>query len=490
MILLVWARFYYRPKTAWMHMGSAVERVQPHQGVRTLVGNPRKAIMALAWPMMFAQSVQIMYNLIGAFWVSGLGANALSAVGFFLPFYLMTMALATGLGTGGGSAIARSIGMQDKEKAGRVATHTMMFMLVMSLVMTVPLLFFSRSIFQALGAGPALGETVAYGRIMFSGIIIIFFVNVSNALLWGEGDAKRAMKAMMLGAIINMILDPVMIYGLGLGVPGAAWATLIALSITASMLFYWLFIEKHMYSRFNFKGFRFNRVISKDIFKVGLPASVQQLTMSINTLILNLIIVSAFGVDGVAVLTTGWRISTLGILPLIGISTAVISVCGAAYGMGKYRKMDVALHYAIKVGLVIEIVLALSIFILAGPITAVFTQSRSAAVLAPDLHSYFRITCLFLPGVSLGMLSGSMFQGAGKGLNALLVTIVRTVVLTPPLAYGLAIVLGMGLDGVWWGLVIANVTGSIIAYSWARYYIHGLRKPTHAAGLKSASAAP
>ena len=447
-----------------------------HQGVKTLMGNPKKAIMKLAWPMMFAMSVQLMYNLIGAFWVSGLGVNALSAVGFFFPFFFGVMALAMGIGTGGGSAISRCIGAGKQEQAGKVASHTMVFMAVISLAMTVPLLLLSRPMFHALGAGPALEDTVAYSQILFSGLIILFFVNVANSLLWGEGDAKRAMFAMMLGAVINIILDPIMIYTMGLGVAGAAWATLISLGITASLLFYWLFMKKGTYVAFKFKGFQFNKDIAKDIFRVGLPTSVQQLTMSINMLILNLIIVAIYDTDGVAVLTTGWRISSLGILPLMGISTAVISVCGAAYGMGKFRRMEIALNHAIKIGLAIEVLVAATIFILAGPITAVFTQSETGAHIAPDLVRYFQITWLFLPGVALGMLSGSMFQGTGKGWNALAVTILRTVVLTPPLAYILAVYLGMGLSGVWWGLVFANITGSIVSYAWAKTYIRSLKR--------------
>jgi putative MATE family efflux protein len=349
-------------------------------------------------------------------------------------------------------------------------------MVIISLIMTIPLLILSRPMFQAMGAGAALEDTVAYSQILFSGVIIIFFVNIANSLLWGEGDAKRAMIAMMLGAIINIILDPIMIYTMGLGVTGAAWATLISLGVTAMLLFYWLFMKKGTYVEFRFRNFRFNKGISKDIFRVGLPTSVQQLTMSINMLILNIIIVGIYGTDGVAVLTTGWRISTLGILPLMGISTAVISVCGAAYGMGKYRRMEIALNYAIKVGLAITLLVALAIFLLAGPIAAVFTQSETGAHIAPDLVRYFTITCLFIPGVALGMLSGSMFQGAGKGWNALAVTILRTVILTPPLAYGFAVWMGMGLDGVWWGLVLANVTGSTVSYVWAKSYIKGLKK--------------
>jgi putative MATE family efflux protein len=448
------------------------------KGVKTLLGNPRKAIITLALPMIFAMSVQTIYNLVDAFWVSGLGANALAAVGFFFPFWFMVMALATGIGTGGGSAISRRIGAKDKVGADRVAAHTLAIMFILAVGMTIPFFLLARPIFLGIGAADTIDDTVAYARILFAGTIVIFFANVSNALLRGEGDAKRAMMAMMLGGVMNIILDPIMIYWMGLGVAGAAWATLISLSTTSALLFYWLFLKKDTYVDFIFRGFRWSKEIIRDIFKVGLPASVQQLSMSFTMLMMNIIIVGVAGSDGVAVYTTGWRISTLAILPLLGIATAVVSVCGAAYGQRRYRKLEKAHSYAVFLGLKIELVMAAFIFLFAAQITAVFTLSPDTVRIAPHLIEYFKLTALFYPGVAFGMLSGAMFQGTGKGWNALAVTLLRTVILTPPLALLFAYTLGLGLDGIWWSLVIANVTGSMIAYVWAKVYIRKLRRGT------------
>ena len=454
------------------------------KGVKTLVGDPKKAILKLALPMIFAMSIQTIYNLVDAFWVSGLGANALAAVGLFFPFFFMMLALATGLGVGGGAAISRRIGAKDKDGASNVATHTMIFMIIVSLALTFPLLLLAEPMFIAIGAGETLEFTLAYSNVLFAGAIIIFFANVANALLRGEGDANRAMIAMALGGIINIILDPILIYGLDMGISGAAWATLISLSVSSALLFYWLFIKKNTYVDIAIRKFKYSKEIAKDIFKVGLPASVQQLSMSINMLVLNIIIIGVAGTDGVAVITTGWRIATLGILPLIGISTAVVSVCGATYGMGNYRKMDTALKYSIKLGFMIELVVAVFIFLMASQIAAIFTQAESAAHLAPDITRFFQISWLFLPGVAHGMLSGAMFQGTGKGMNALVLTLFRTVLMTPLLAWGLAVQFGFGLDGVWWGLVIANVSGSILAYTWARIYINDLKRKKRLAKKK------
>jgi len=128
------------------------------------------------------------------------------------------------------------------------------------------------------------------------------------------------------------VLDPIFIYTLKLGVPGAAWASLISLCVTGCMLFYWICIKRDTYVTITMRNFRFDRHIILDILKVGLPSSMQQLSMAFSVFILNMIVVRAGGTDGIAVYTTGWRVAMFAILPVIGIATAVTSVSGAAYG--------------------------------------------------------------------------------------------------------------------------------------------------------------
>ncbi|KKM21922.1 hypothetical protein LCGC14_1630530, partial [marine sediment metagenome] len=243
------------------------------EGVKMLLGEPKRAIVKLALPMIVAMSVQTIYNFVDAIWVSGLGADALSAVGFFFPFFFMTMAVATGIGLGGGSAISRRIGARDKKGAGNVAVHTVVIMLLAAILFTIPLFIFAERIFILLGAGRTIAMTVSYARVMFVGTLIIFFVNIANAILRSEGSVKRAMVAMVLGAVINIVLDPIFIYTFGLGVAGAAWATILSLFITSLLLFNWLFLKKDSYVSFSFRKFRFNREIVRDIIRVGLPAS-------------------------------------------------------------------------------------------------------------------------------------------------------------------------------------------------------------------------
>jgi len=449
------------------------------EGVKTLLGEPKKAIIKLAIPLMIAMSVQTLYNLVDAIWVSGLGADALAAIGFVFPFFFMAIALSTGLGVGVGSAISRKIGARDKEGADNVAVHSIIIMLLFTVAFTIPLFVFAGDIFVLIGAGKTAGMAAAYGSVIFAGGIFIFFSNTANSILRSEGDVKRAMYAMMLGAGLNIVLDPIFIYTLDMGVVGAAGATIMSFGVTSILMINWLFLKKDTYVSFKFRNFKFNKNIVKDIFGVGLPASVSQLSMAFTMIIINVMIVmvGVGSTDGVAVYTTGWRVAMIAILPLLGIATAVVSVSGAAFGARSFEKLKVSHLYAVKIGVMIETVIAAATFIFAPQIAAVFTQSEGAAHIASDLTFFLRVMCIFYPAVSFGMLSASVFQGTGKGINALLATTLRTLILTPLFVVVLAFSFNIGLIGIWFGIVAANIIGSAVAFSWARLYIVKLLRP-------------
>jgi putative MATE family efflux protein len=251
-------------------------------GVKTLLGDPKKAILKLSIPMFVAMSIQTIYNLVDAIWVAGKGEAALSAVGFFFPFTMLLMSISTGLGIGGGAVISQAIGARDARKADSAASHALIIMLLLSVVMTIPLLVFAESLFQLMGATSSIQETLAYSRVMFAGIALIFFTQVGMSLLRSEGDATRVMIGMIIGCVLNIGLDPIFIYkfdlaglvgigrgmasisfGLGLGVAGAAYATIISIAVSSFLLFYWLFIQRKTFLAIRFRGFRFDSEITR-----------------------------------------------------------------------------------------------------------------------------------------------------------------------------------------------------------------------------------
>ncbi len=457
-------------------------------GVKILQGDPKKAIIKLSIPMIIAMSIQTIYTLIDTYWVSGLGADALAAMGFVFPFFFISMAISNGIGIGGGSAISRRIGAQDKAGADNAALHTIIITVLLSILFTIPFYLFAPQLFTLSGAGETTELAVAFARVIFLGSIVVFFSSVANAILRSEGDSKRAMQAMIISAILNIILDPIFIYHFNMGIAGAAWATLLSIAISSLMMANWLFFKKDTYVSFNFKNFRFDKSILKEIFGVAVPSSAQQLSMSLSMIFLNAIIVAVSSTDGVAVYATGWRIATIAMAPLMGMATALISVTGAAIGARDYIKAKIALSYSTKLGFFVECIVGALIFIFATQIASIFTQSEGGTHITADLAYFLRILSLFYPIATLGFFASSFFQGAGRGFDALITTLLRTIVFTPLFAALLAFTFNMGQEGAWWGMVIGNGIGSLLMYFWAVYFLKTLLKTDQVKRAGGASA--
>jgi Na+-driven multidrug efflux pump len=174
--------------------------------------------------------------------------------------------------------------------------------------------------------------------------------------------------------------------------------------------------------------------------------------------------------------------------PLMGMATAIISVTGAAIGAHDYIKAKTALAYSTRLGFFIECIIGAAIFIFAMPIALIFTQSEGGTHITGDLAHFLRVICLFYPIAALGFFSSSFFQGAGKAFNALLTTLLRTIVFTPAFAALLAFTFNMGQVGAWWGIVIGNGIGSLIMYIWAEYYLKAIIRTKPLARVEGASA--
>ncbi len=447
------------------------------QGVRTLLGDPKKAVIKLSGPMMIAMLVQSLYNIVDGIWVAGLGSEALAAIGLFFPLFMIILSLATGISVGGSSAISRKLGARDRNMANSAAVHTLIIGLMTGLLITIAVYPFLKDLFIAIGAkGNVIPMVVRYSRVLVGGALILIFSNIVSGILRGEGDMKRAMLAMITGSVLNIILDPLFIYTLKMGITGAAWATLLSITLTSVLLLYWLFIKKNTYVSIRFSGFRFDGKIIREILRVGIPASFAQLSMALAMFFLNMIIVNIAGSNGIAVFTSAWRIILIGIVPLVGIAIGVTAVTGASYGAKDIDKLNTAYLYAIKIGVLIELGVVVFIFILAPQISWLFTYSKNAAHLAPALTRAMRWLVWFLPGVPFGMLTSSMFQGIGQGEKSLAVTILRTLIFQIIFSYFFGISLHLKTEGVWFGIILGNVTASVIGFIWGRHTVKNLKK--------------
>ena len=186
------------------------------------------------------------------------------------------------------------------------------------------------------------------------------------------------------------------------------------------------------------------------------------------------------GREGVAVYNSGWRIVMFAVLPLLGMATAVTSVSVAAFGARSYDKLKTAYLYAARTGFLVEIVLAILVFILAPLISIVFTTRPEDIIIRDDLTQFLQITCIFYPGAAFGISTSAMFQGTGKGTYSLIATLLRTIVLTIALAVIFVIVFDFGISGIWWAIVVGNLVGSVLSFVWGNLYIRNLMNASKA----------
>ncbi len=436
-------------------------------GVKDILGDPKKALVKLSFPMMLGILVLTFYQLIDAFWVAGLGADALAAVGLFLPFFTVIMAIGTGLGLGVNSSIARNIGKGNKKTAEESAVHAIVLGILISIIIIALTLPFLSELFNNLsGNENVTSMAIDYSRILFISSIFLIFVSSANAILRSEGNVKRAVYGLLLGSGLNIILDPIFIYHLDLGVAGAGWATLVAMMSSSILYLYWLLVKKDIYLNLTLKDFSFDKTILRDILKVGFPSTLSQLSISISLFVLNIIVLDIAGTDGVAVFTSGYRVLLIAMIPVLGIGPSLTTVSGAAFGARDKKKLKTGYFYAIKIGILIEAFVASFIFIFANQIAYIFTYSQNAAHLSEDIANFLRVTAIFYFFSPIDTSTTAMFVGMGKSIRSLAVNILRTIMLQIPICFILGIYLNFGLFGVWAGLVMATCLSAIIAFIW------------------------
>jgi len=444
--------------------------------VKILTGDPKKAIVKLSIPMIIGQTVFTLYNFADGVWVAGLGAKALAAIGIYFPLFMIFNSLAMGLGVGTTSAISRKIGANDKAGADNVAVHSVILSLVVALVMTSTLPYL-KWILSAIGAkGDVLNLAVEYAKIIVAGSVVMVFSSVMSGILRGEGDAKRATYPMIVGALTNIVLDPIFIYKLNLGIAGAAYATVLSMLISSALLLYWVLIKRDTYVNVSVQRFKASGSIMSDILRVGIPFTFSMLTMSVASIFLNLIILNVEGSKGIAAFTSAWRVISFGFIPLLGIGGAATAVIGASFGARDLKKLKTAFFYSIRLAVSIECAIALAMIIFAPYIALAFAYSKSSFTIYGDLVTALRLLPIFLAFSPLGFMTSSMFRGIGRGENALAITIMRALILQLSFAYALGCIFHLGFTGVLLGITIGNITSAFISFTWGALTIKGFAK--------------
>lgn len=446
------------------------------KNIEMITGDPKKAIIRLAIPMMISMLLIMLYNLADSIWVAGLGADALAAIGFITPLFMVLIGLGNGIGAGANSLIARNIGAKNYSQANNAGLHAIVLSIIVSVIFTILIEGFMVPILEFMGAGSTIGYAMDYSYIIFGFLFIFVYSGVASAIFRSEGDMKRATIAIAVTAVMNIILDPIFIYVLDLGIAGAAWATVISASMSCIVMSYWIWGKKDLYLDLSPKNFNYSTRIMIDTLQVAIPSTLENVVFSALAIIINSMLVLAAGTTAVAVYTASMRIVQLCMIPLLGLGTAVLTVAGIAYGAHNYNNLKTAHSYSIKVAFAISIALGAVMYVFSSQIATIFAYTSASAGLAPQIATALSVLTLFVLAIPHGMMSSMMFQGVGKGSYSLLITLLRSLILESVFAYVFCFMFKWGLTGIYAGVVFGCFVGGTIGYIWAKLFIRKFRE--------------
>ena len=450
-----------------MEASSALSQQQPSLGAAIweairgshqdyTAGNLNRAILLLAIPMILEMVLESLFAVVDVFWVGHLGADAVATIGLTESMLTLVFAVGLGLSMSTTAMVARRIGEKDHEGASTAAVQAIILGLVASLVMGLPCWFLASRLLNWMGATSEIVTLgTGYTRIALggSGVIVLLFLN--NAIFRGAGDAAIAMRLLWVSNIINLILDPCLIFGWGpfprLGVTGAAVATFTGRSIGVLYQFYRLM-----------RGTERIRILARHV-RVNFPVLLRLTRVSITGILqfaiahtswIGLVrIVSTFGAAALAGYTIAVRVVVFAILPSWGLSNAAATLVGQNLGAKQPDRAETSVWRTGLYNMIFLGSIGVLFVIFAEPIVRLFTHDPGVVQLGATC---LRIISYGNIGYAYGMVMLQAFNGAGDTLTPTVVNLFGFWLFEIPLAYWLAIKMGLQSKGVYFSIVIAE----------------------------------
>ena len=432
-----------------------------HQDFTT--GNLNRAIILLAIPMVLEMVLESLFAVVDVFWVGRLGADAVATVGLTESLLSLVFAVGLGLSLSTTAMVARRIGEKDPKAAAVAGVQAIALGLAVSLLVGIPCFFFAPNLLRLMGASPQIVQVGSgYARIMLggSGAILLLFLN--NAIFRGAGDAAIAMRLLWVSNIINLILDPCLIFGLGpfhkFGVTGAALATFTGRSIGVLYQFYRL-LRGSERIRILREQIHLNFEVLFRLVRVSLTG-ILQFAIAHTSWIGLVRIVSVFGSAALAGYTIAIRILIFIILPSWGLSNAAATLVGQNLGAKQPERAEKSVWRTGLYNMIFLGVVGVFFILFAEPVIRLFTHDPEVvplAVSALRIFSYGNI------GYAYAMVMLQAFNGAGDTITPTIVNFFAFWMLEIPLAYFLAIHTSMKAHGVYWSVVVAEASMAAIS---------------------------
>ena len=423
--------------------------------------NIDKSLFKLGIPMVVSLLVAALYNVVDTYFVSGLGKEAVAAVSVAFPIQLIFLGIGLTFGAGAGSYISRLLGGNNKKEASIVATVALISSAILGIIITILLFCYLDGVLKFMGAIPSIIEiSKSYtGIFIVGGILGTINVTLGN-LAVAQGAAKISLKAMIVGSISNMILDPIFIFGFNLGVRGAAIATLIARVITSLMYIIYFVGDKNLIE-IKLSNFKPTIAIYKEILKIGISMLILQILQTISISKISYA-ASFYGEEAIAAMGIVLRIVTLGTNVVFGYMKGLQPLAGFNYGAKDYERVREAIKASIKWTNVFCVVWTVIVYIFAPSILSIFgTDENVLNIAVPALRAAIIMFITF----GFQFTYSTLYLSTGKALGGVFLNSLRQGIVFIPIILLLPKL--MGLNGVIYAQTISDLITTIITIPFA-----------------------
>lgn len=430
-----------------------------------------KLLFRQALPATIGMLVMSLYNIVDTIYIGkGIGTLALAGVSVSLPIIMLFLAISLTIGIGAASVISRSLGSGNLEKVKDTLGNYILMLIVFSSIIVSLGYAFLTQIINFFGATPDIfNYAIEYASILLPGAIFFIFISSANNIIRSSGHAKNAMFSMLIGAVINLILDPIFIFYLNLGVKGAAYATVISWMISAIYILYYYF--KINTIKINLKHLKLKISIAKEILAVGASSFARQLSASIMIIVVNVTLATFSTSLAIAAFGIISKLTMFITMPLFGIIQGMQPIIGFNWGGKKYNRVKETLLLSIKITSIFSLISFILLILFPVTIVSVFTKDIELINLASNA---LKIVILMLPLIGIQLVAGGFYQSLGKARAAFILSILRQMILLVPLVLILPIY--YKLPGVWYSFPISDFLAFLITIVFIYKEIHLLNK--------------
>jgi len=387
----------------------------------------------IAIPSSIGTIFQNLYSVVDSIFAGQMiSESALAAIGQIFPIYFIIIALGVGLSIGTTSLIANSIGENNMENSGKIFSQSLILSIIVSIIITIIGIYFSKSLIKLINNDKLTLElSLQYINIIFIGSIFIFLLMSINSSLNSQGDTKSYRNVLIFSFFLNIILNPILISGKilsfqifsPLGIEGIAYATIISQFVGIFYLFIKL-TKTRIYKYVQLTVFP-NFLIIRSILSQGIPASIGMMMIALGSYIL-IYFVGFFGVEAIAGYTSAGRYEQLFFLPLLGLSTATVTIVGQNFGANQFERVLETYKKGIKIGVIVLSFLGLFIFLSAEIAMNLFTDNDNVKKYGSD---YLKISALMFPAFPFFFIGNATFQGIKRAIIVMYMAIMRFVLI-------------------------------------------------------------